>query len=77
MGWVTCRESHGAPIEDLRSETEQLEFFVSIDFEASSARMALTADILIPSPGSDNHAPTEFREVEPNPSINRTLFRCA
>lgn len=33
----------GAPIEDLKSETEQLEFFISIEFAASAAKIALEA----------------------------------
>jgi Flp pilus assembly protein TadD len=33
----------GAPIEDLRSETEQLDFFINIDFAASAAKAALQA----------------------------------
>jgi Flp pilus assembly protein TadD len=33
--------SAGAPVEDLRSETEQLVFFVDINFAASAARTAL------------------------------------
>jgi hypothetical protein len=39
---LTAVES-GAPIEDLRSETEQLSFFLDIDFAASSAATALAA----------------------------------
>ena len=35
--------SAGVPIEDLRSETEQLEFFIGLNFSASAAKDALEA----------------------------------